>query len=276
MKIIAGLGLILSLGLVLWTGCAKKSEYDWTRAQVIWQEMVVLNQDFKARVYADPKPTLRELYQKAVANIEKLNQLRGQVKVASFPSDWKANFDQGLQANISYYRSCQLIIDKRARQGQSYDELRDAARDALGFYQQALQEGWPELSRETFQVAAKIEGLIIASQPSPEPKTERQTSRITQPFVIARGVGIYPESQIGYLTESVLISRSAWELDIMRNEIYARHGRRFVKAKYQTYFNAQPWYEVNPNYSDSLLSSIERRNAQYILQYQRRRGLITD
>ncbi len=269
-KIIVALGLILSLGLVLWTGCAPKTKYNWGQEQAIWQEVVILNQDFKTRVYADPKPTLRELYQKAAANIEKLNQLRGQVKVANFPSDWKANFDQGLQANISYYKSCQLIIDKKAQSGQSYDEFRDSARDALSFYQQALQEGWPELSLETFQVAAKIEGLIIASQPSPKPKAERQPSRITQLFVTARGVGICPESQIRYLTENDLVGRSAWELDIMRNEIYARHGRRFVKAEYQAYFNTQPWYEVNPNYSDSLLSSVERRNAQYILQYQRR------
>ncbi len=275
-KTIVGLGLILSLGLVLWTGCVKKIEYNWIQAQAIWQEMVVLNQGFKAIVYADPKPMLRELYQKASANIEKLNQLKGQVKVANFPLDWKTNFDQGLQANISYYKFCQLIIDKRAQSGQSYDELRDSARDALSFYQQVLQKDWPELPRETFQIAAKIEGLIVASQSSSKPKVGRQISRIAQPFVIARGVGICPVSQVRYLTESDLASRSAWELDIIRNEIYARYGRHFVKTKYQTYFNAQSWYEVSQNYSDSLLSSVEKRNAQYVRQYQLQKGLITD
>ena len=90
---------------------------------------------------------------------------------------------------------------------------------------------------------------------------------------VGQGSGLCPDSQIRYLTEQDLAGHSAWELDIMRNEIYARHGRPFAEKKYQDYFMSQPWYQVNPNYSDSLLSFIEKRNARFILEYQRRMGL---
>jgi serine/threonine protein kinase, bacterial len=63
------------------------------------------------------------------------------------------------------------------------------------------------------------------------------------------------------------------QLDIMRNTIYARHGRRFNTPGLQAYFNNQDWY--NPVYSpqefpNQLLSQLEQRNAQYINQYQDR------
>lgn len=61
------------------------------------------------------------------------------------------------------------------------------------------------------------------------------------------------------------------ELDVMRNEIFARHGRRFNRADLQEHFNRQPWYA--PQYSpdefpDSLLTPIERQNVKFILEYQ--------
>jgi serine/threonine-protein kinase len=78
------------------------------------------------------------------------------------------------------------------------------------------------------------------------------------------------------VTDADLTGRSAFELDILRNSIYARHGRRFSNKTLQTYFNDQSWYR--PVYSpdefpDSLLSSLEKQNAAYILEYQKRYGL---
>lgn len=266
--------MVLS-GLV---GCNRPSKVNWQSVEPTWQKVVEINQGFKARVYADPKPSLRELYQKADANIELLNQLKGKIQAMDLPPDWQKNFNLGLEANISYYKCCQNIINKRALGGQSYEELRDCARDCIASYQNGIQEGWTELPRETFQIAAKLETLIVASRgqiPSAQPIIKRASDHPYSPFVTARGVGIYPDSQIRNLTQNDLIGRSAWELDIMRNEIYARHGRPFVKVKFARYFNEQSWYEVNPNYSDGLLSLVEKRNANLIKAYQDRTGLTT-
>jgi hypothetical protein len=44
------------------------------------------------------------------------------------------------------------------------------------------------------------------------------------------------------LTSADLQGKSSWDLDVLRNEIYARHGRRFANPRLQSYFESQPWY----------------------------------
>lgn len=44
------------------------------------------------------------------------------------------------------------------------------------------------------------------------------------------------------------------ELQLKRNEIFARYGRTFKTSWIQEYFNKQSWYSPNPDYSDSLLT----------------------
>jgi hypothetical protein len=75
------------------------------------------------------------------------------------------------------------------------------------------------------------------------------------------------------VTELDLQGKSNWELDVMRNEIHARYGRRFARADLQEYFDKQSWY--TPRYEigafpSRLLSPLQERNAQFILEYQQR------
>lgn len=68
-----------------------------------------------------------------------------------------------------------------------------------------------------------------------------------------------------------LQGKTAWELDVMRNEIYARHGRGFNRADLQRHFDAQPWYErkYSPDsFDNSLLTPVQRQNALFIREYQ--------
>jgi hypothetical protein len=67
---------------------------------------------------------------------------------------------------------------------------------------------------------------------------------------------------------------SLWELEIMRNEIYARHGWVFNRSDLRNYFESQPWYRPRGDlYSrtqsnrwvEAGLNSIERRNIQIIV-----------
>ena len=74
------------------------------------------------------------------------------------------------------------------------------------------------------------------------------------------------------LTNDDLAGKSKWELDILRNEIYAAHGRAFERSDLRQYFRRQPWYREDPNYSDSWLSGLEKRNAAFVADYQKRRG----
>ena len=65
---------------------------------------------------------------------------------------------------------------------------------------------------------------------------------------------------------------SPGELELMRNEIYARHGWIFNRPDLRNYFESQPWYRPrsdNAYYSnrqvEAELSPIERRNIQIIV-----------
>ena len=78
------------------------------------------------------------------------------------------------------------------------------------------------------------------------------------------------------VTDADLVGKTAFQLDIMRNSLFARHGRRFNDTALQNYFNNQPWY--HPIYSpkafpNDLLSPLEQQNTAYILNYQNRNGL---
>ncbi|MDZ8188951.1 MAG: YARHG domain-containing protein [Nostoc sp. ChiSLP02] len=78
------------------------------------------------------------------------------------------------------------------------------------------------------------------------------------------------------VTDADLDGKSGFELDIMRNSIFASHGRRFDTPELQDYFNNQPWYR--PIYSPKefppkLLTRLEQQNVEYINKYQDRYGL---
>ena len=48
----------------------------------------------------------------------------------------------------------------------------------------------------------------------------------------------------------------AEDLLMLRNEIFAKRGRIFKDVKLQKYFEAQPWYKPDPNFTDDKVSSI--------------------
>lgn len=67
------------------------------------------------------------------------------------------------------------------------------------------------------------------------------------------------------VTDTDLDGKDGFELDIMRNSIFASHGRRFDTPALQDYFNKQPWYR--PIYSPKaftlkLLSKLEQQNVE--------------
>lgn len=50
------------------------------------------------------------------------------------------------------------------------------------------------------------------------------------------------------------------DLRILRNEIFAKHGRVFKDPKLQKYFEAQAWYKPDPNFTDANLPTILSEN----------------
>jgi hypothetical protein len=117
------------------------------------------------------------------------------------------------------------------------------------------------------RVAAKSDAptVIVVPSQSAAP-TVRSNTYVARPRVSS-----YAPSYNYPLSYSDLYGKSDWELDIMRNSIYAKYGRTFRRNDLQQYFNRQSWYRPNSNFYEGMLTATERRNAALIAQYQRQR-----
>ena len=82
---------------------------------------------------------------------------------------------------------------------------------------------------------------------------------------------VLPGSSSQYLSASDVKNLSSYQLMIARNEIYARHGRKFNDSELQAYFNGKSWYKgtVNPeDFSTSVINDYEIKNIQLIQSYE--------
>jgi hypothetical protein len=70
------------------------------------------------------------------------------------------------------------------------------------------------------------------------------------------------------IPESMLGGLSLHELRLLRNEIYARHGRLFKAEWLQQYFYSQPWYSPDENFKDEELSGSDKLNVETIVRYE--------
>ena len=72
------------------------------------------------------------------------------------------------------------------------------------------------------------------------------------------------------ITDQMLQGLSLHELRLLRNEIYARHGRMFRAEWLQQYFFFQPWYTPDENFKDEELSGNDKLNVETIVKYENR------
>ena len=84
---------------------------------------------------------------------------------------------------------------------------------------------------------------------------------------------VFPNSSDSLLQEPDLWNLSASQLRIAKNEIYARHGRRFADEELQRYFNQCNWYEgtIEPReFEENALNETEHFNIRLIDEQQKK------
>lgn len=72
------------------------------------------------------------------------------------------------------------------------------------------------------------------------------------------------------ISERMLKGLSLHELRLLRNEIYARHGRSFRAEWLQQYFWSQPWYDQKEDFDDAQVSGTDKVNVETIVKYETR------
>lgn len=120
-----------------------------------------------------------------------------------------------------------------------------------------------------------IETPIIPTNPSvPTQSTPSPATSISP--VATTTVNNYFWLSQRLVTNADLEGKDGFQLDIMRNSIFASHGRRFETPGLQDYFDKQPWYKpIYPakSFPPKLLKKLEQQNVDYIDKYQNRSGL---
>ena len=81
---------------------------------------------------------------------------------------------------------------------------------------------------------------------------------------------IIPDSSTRRLTASDVAGLSPWQLRIARDEIFARHGRRFRTAELASYFSQKSWYR--PVSDEVSLTALEQANVALIERYEKTGG----
>jgi hypothetical protein len=71
------------------------------------------------------------------------------------------------------------------------------------------------------------------------------------------------------ITKQMLHGLSLYELRLLRNEIYARHGRSFQAPWLAQYFFSQPWYQPDDNFKDEQVTGSEKANVETIVAYEK-------
>ncbi|PWJ48557.1 YARHG domain-containing protein [Faecalicatena contorta] len=109
--------------------------------------------------------------------------------------------------------------------------------------------------------------IVSASGSSKEENTDedkKPADEMTEDYVL-------PNSNTQPLTDADIEGLSLQELNYAKNEIYARHGRKFDSKELQDYFESKSWYEgkydgkeFDANYSGRVLSEVEKKNVEFL------------
>src|SRR6266571_2290729 len=110
-----------------------------------------------------------------------------------------------------------------------------------------------------------------------EPKSLNDTERKNLQLIgtiqkqqrrVALGPGDMELFENKLIAEQMLRGLTLHELRLLRNEIYARHGRVFKTPWLAQYFFSQAWYDPKDDFKDEDLSGADKTNVETIVAYE--------
>lgn len=85
---------------------------------------------------------------------------------------------------------------------------------------------------------------------------------------LRNGAGRWGFTSVRKVVHADVGGLSTGELRLMRNEIFARHGRPFDSSDLKSHFSQQPWYHADQQFQESSLSAIEKTNVALISGFE--------
>lgn len=108
--------------------------------------------------------------------------------------------------------------------------------------------------------------LSPENQETKETETEEKETKAAED---TRSEYIFADADIRYLTQEEVDKLSLQAVCYAKNEIYARHGRKFLSTELQEYFNDKSWYQGTveaEKFSPSVFNKYESDNIQILVK----------
>ena len=171
------------------------------------------------------------------------------------------------------YQLAEEYLDEIDEDYRDYDTFRQDVRDlekqieqAITDQRQAEVEAQASAAKSAASSAAQS---AVAAEQAAQQAARQANSQPSAP-VSSGGSYLFPSDR-EYLTVEYLNTLDKNTIDLIRNEIYARHGYIFQTQKFINYFNAQSWYVPSvpaANFNTSVFNSVERANLDLLIGYQ--------
>lgn len=141
-------------------------------------------------------------------------------------------------------------------------------RKVFGRRSSDVAEASIESAVETEKATASASIPVVKATPRPTPYPTSKPEVSSSDYIL-------PDSSDSYISDKDLEKLTDDQITLARNEIYARHGRKFNDQTLQNYFNSKSWYHgtIDPDaFDDSVFNQYERANIDKIVEYQKNHG----
>ncbi|CVI73956.1 Double zinc ribbon [Eubacteriaceae bacterium CHKCI004] len=149
------------------------------------------------------------------------------------------------------------------------DDLNAVNNDQDKSWESSILEEAEDLKNKWVLALASVsttQANVTTTQPAAD--TTQTNENISEQYIL-------DGSDSRYISSSELDGLTAQEVKLARNEIYARHGRKFEDKAIRKYFKQFSWYHpsIEPeDFDESLLNNFEIANRDLIVQYEEEHG----
>lgn len=160
----------------------------------------------------------------------------------------------------SAYQKQERVYSIRYQTGASGEKDRKITLDYPGKYNLRCEYHY----KPSFQQAKTADINIQTADQFPISQDNQVTDYLEEDYLIS-------DSNSRYLMEEDISMLDTSQLRLARNEIYARHGRKFTNPEIQNYFMQKSWYHpsIEPEaFKDEMLNIYEKANAEFMSEYE--------